>query len=341
MQLPGNGMGWKEFFKALKDEISRDQLTVVAGSVTYSGMLALFPFLLFLVSLASVVITPEQAEQLVEQLSRVAPGDVTRILGDRIRSITSSSQAGLLTFGALGALWAASGGVTTLVSALNTVYGVKEQRPFWKTRGLAIAMTLVSGVLAVVAALVAVVSPALAGAVGGPIGTAILWLRLPVAGLVMMLLWAILYYVLPDVEQSFKFITPGSVGGVVVWVVASWGFSEYVTHFGSYEATYGSLGGIIVMLLWMWISALVLLVGAEANAVIEHRSAEGKRVGAKSMADRGATGTKTEEERPAEPAGAFGRGLAAGRAEMRARGRAVAALAAVLAGVAWLRRREA
>ena len=103
----------------------------------------------------------------------------------------------------------------------------------------------------------------------------------------MMLLWALLYYVLPDVEQSFRFITPGSVLGVVLWVLASWGFSKYVSNFGSYDKTYGSLGGVIVLLLWMWISSLVLLVGAETNALIEHRSEEGKRQGAKRRTDVG------------------------------------------------------
>ncbi len=334
-------MSWKEFLVALKNEIVHDQITNVAGSVTYSGILALFPFLLFLVSLASVVVTPQQAQSLIDQLGQVAPGAVTQIIGDRIRSITSDSKTGLLTIGALTAIWAASSGVATLMSALNTVYGVEEQRPFWKTRGLAVLMTLVSGGLAVAAALVAIVSPIVADLVGGPLGTAISWLRFPVAGLVMMLLWAILYYVLPDVEQSFRFITPGSVAGVIVWVLASWGFSVYVSHFGSYEATYGSLGGIIVMLLWMWISSVVLLVGAEVNAVIEHKSEEGKRVGAKSLADTGSTGTKTEEQRPAEPAGAFQRGFRAGSAASSARGRAVGALGALVAAALWLRRRHA
>ena len=114
-----------------------------------------------------------------------------------------------------------------------------------------------------------------------------------------------------------------------------------MSNFGSYEATYGSLGGIIVMLLWMWISSLVLLVGAEVNAVVEHKSEEGKRVGAKSLSDSGATGTKTEERRPGEPAGAFQRGFRAGSAASSARGRALGALGALVAGALWLRRRRA
>ena len=333
-------MSWKEFFQALRVEMTRDNLTDWAGAVTYAGVMAVFPFLLFLVALASLVITPEQAEQIVQQLGTVAPGDVTAIVGDRIKAIAAESKGGLLTVGALVALWSASRGVSALQRALNTIYGVEEGRPFWKTSGLALGMTLVSGVLGIVAGLVAVASPALGNAVGGTLGTAIVWLRLPLAGFVMMLLWALLYYALPDVEQRFKFITPGSVIGVVLWVIASWGFSLYVSNFGNYDATYGSLGGIIVMLLWMYISSVVLLLGAESNAVIEHKSEEGKRAGAKRLADAGRTGSKTEELEPAEPAGSYGRGLVAGRFEAGAKARAAAGLAVLVGAAWWLRKRE-
>jgi membrane protein len=321
--------------------MNRDMVTDWAGAVTYSGVMALFPFLLFLLALASVIITPDQAESIVQQLGQVAPSNVTDILGDRIRAISQDSKTGLLTVGALVALWSASSGVTEVQRALNIIYGVKEGRPFWKARGIAVLMTLVAGVIALVAGVVAVAAGPIGDAIGGPIGTAMAWLRLPVAGLLMMLLWATMYYALPDVEQKFRFITPGSVMGVVLWVIASWGFSKYVANFGSYEATYGSIGGVIVMLLWMWISSLVLLFGAEANAVIEHKSEDGKRAGAKRLSDSGRSGTKTEEVQPTEPAGAFARGLDAGRAEVAARGRAFAGLAALVAGALWLRRREA
>jgi membrane protein len=287
MRLPGAGMSWKEFLVGLKDEISQDGITDLAATVTYYGILSLFPFLLMLVAVASVVITPDTAERIVQQLGQVAPGPATQILGDRIRQLGGQQNVALLGFGALAALWSASGGTSALITALNRCYDVKEQRPWWKVRLIAIFMTLVAAVLGLAAALVAVATAPLADVVGGPLGMAIGWLRLPVAGLVMMLLWALLYYVLPDVQQSFRFITPGSVLGVVLWVIASWGFSRYVSSFGSYDKTYGSLGGVIVLLLWMWISSLVLLVGAETNALIEHRSPEGKRQGAKLRGDTG------------------------------------------------------
>lgn len=287
MRFPGKGMSWKEFGVGLKKEITDDNVTDLAATVTYYGVLALFPFLLFLVALASVIITPQQAQELVQQLSEVAPPAVTQIVGDRIKQLGEGQNVGLLGFGALGALWAASGATLAVMRALNACYDVVEQRPFWKVRGIALLMTIVSSVLALAAALVAIAAAPVAEAVGGPVGTAITWLRLPVAGLVMMFLWAILYYALPDVQQSFKFITPGSVLGVLLWVAASWAFSRYVTSFGSYDKTYGSIAGVIVLLLWMWLSALVMLVGAEINAFLEHRSPEGKREGAKARDDTG------------------------------------------------------
>jgi membrane protein len=289
VRLPGAGMSWKEFLRGLKDEMSKDGVTDIAATVTYYGVLALFPFLLFLVALASLVIQPSDAQRLVDELASVAPGAVTQIVGDRIRQLGEQENTTLVGFGAVGAIWAASGGLMALMRALNTAYDVEEGRPFWKVRGIALLMTLVAGALALVAALVAIGAAPLADRVGGPLGFAIGWLRLPAAGLLMMFLWALLYWVLPDVEQRFKFITPGSVIGVVLWVLASWAFSKYVASFGSYDKTYGSLGGVIVLLLWMWISALVLLVGAEANALIEHRSPEGKREGAKRKSDKGLT----------------------------------------------------
>jgi len=335
VRLPGDGMSWREFGKGVYGEISRDNVTDLAATVTYYGVLSLFPFVLFLLALASLLITPEDAEKIVNQLAAVAPGPATQIIGDRIRELAQGQSVTLVGFGAVGALWAASGGVTAVIRALNVTYDVKEGRPFWKVRGLAVLMTIVAGVLGLAAALVAIGAGPLGDRIGGPLGTAMAWLRLPVAGLVMTFLWALMYWALPDVEQDFKFITPGSVVGVVLWVIASYGFSKYVAHFGGYDKTYGALGGVIVLLLWMWISSLVLLAGAEMNAFIEHRSPEGKREGAKRMADANAA-----PEARAEAAGE--RAPADARpAERPARLRGIAAIAAGFAAGVLLARREA
>lgn len=297
MVLPGKGMSWKEFFKALKDEWKGDNGSLAAGALTFFSVLALFPFLLFLVALAGLIIDPKQAEALVQEVGRVAPEVVTQIVGQRLHDLATSDNVGLLTVGGLGAVWAASSGVVKLMQVFNTAYDVRESRPFWKVRGIAILVTLATAVLTIIAALGMVALPAFAGKLGQPLGSVVLLLRWPVAGLLIMLVWAMLYYFLPDVEQEFKFITPGSVVGVIFWLVASWGFSLYVSNFGNYDATYGALGGVIVLLLWMWISAQVMLLGAEINAILEHRSPEGKSPGQKKSGRGGPAMTKSQKRR--------------------------------------------
>ncbi|MBF5045588.1 YihY/virulence factor BrkB family protein [Aggregicoccus sp. 17bor-14] len=297
MARPGKTMGWMKFFKTLKDEWGRDRVSNTAAALTFFSVLALFPFLLFLVSLAGIIIDPKQAEQLVQQLATVAPREATDIIAQRLRDLASSDSVGLLTVGGAGALWAASGGMVALMEALNIIYGVKETRPFWKVRGIALMCTLGGALIALLAALVAVATPAIAARLGEPLGSVVLYARLPVAGLLMMLLWAALYYLLPDVEQEFKFLTFGSIVGVALWVLASYGFSKYVANFGSYDANYGALGGVIVMLMWMWISGQVILLGAEINAVLEHKSPDGKSPGQHELGEGGPAATKTELEK--------------------------------------------
>ena len=244
----------------------------VAGSVTFFGVLALFPFLLFLVTLAGLVLQPQQIEQFIREIGNVAPADATRIIAQQIRDIHKSQSVGLLTLGFVGAIWSASGGVVSLMDALNGLHHVEDRRPFWKTRGLAILTTLGASAAILVAALVGVAAGPIAHAFGGPVARVVLWLRLPVAGLLIALVWAVLYQILPDVPRRFRFLTPGSVVAVAIWLIASWGFSFYVLHFGEYNKTYGAIGGAVVMLMWMWISAMVLLAGALINAVLEDLS---------------------------------------------------------------------
>lgn len=296
MRLPGKGMSWKEMFKALGAKYSADNVGDVAGNLTFSGILALFPFLLFLVALAGAVIGPQQLEGIVGRVSSVAPPAAAKIVADQLRAIVTGGSAGLLTVGALGALLSASGGMGALQRALNTVYDVKEGRPFWKARGVALLMTIVCAALALSAAVLAVAIQPVAASIGGPLAVVVRILAWPAAGFLMMLVWALLYWGLPDVEQEFKFITPGSIVGVLLWVAASVGFRFYVSNFGSYNATYGALGGVIVLLMWMWISSQIVLVGAEINAVIEHKSPEGKRPGAKKMEDKGTEPTREGAE---------------------------------------------
>lgn len=294
MRLPGKGMSWKTFGKRLKAEYKDDAINDRAAALTYFGVLALFPFILFLVALGGLFIDPTQIQSLVQQLATVAPQEAVSLIEGRLQSLAQSTSGGLLGLSIVGAIWAASNGVAALIRALNRMYDVEESRPGWKVRGLAILVTLFAAAFTLAATLVAVAAPAVANSIGGPVGTAVNWLRLPVAGLVVMFVWAVLFWALPDAKQRFKFLTPGAVVGVLIWVAASWGFSVYVRNFGSYDATYGALGGVIVMLLWMYISAQALLLGAEINSVIEHASEEGKAPGEKERGEGG------RERRPGE-----------------------------------------
>jgi membrane protein len=268
MRHLGRGFAWKRFFLDLKREVICDAVDDVAAALAFWGVLAVFPFLLFLVSLASTLAHPTMVNDLAVELNRVAPPQVAEILRARVDSLIASKSPGLLTFSALGSIWAGSGGVASLIRALNTAYGVRESRPFWKVRGLAIVTTIAGALLALVAAALVLVTPAVAGWLGEPVATLILWLRIPAAGLVVMILLAVVYHVLPDTEQRFQFLTPGAVVAVALWLAASLGLSAYVQNFGSFDVSYGALGGVIVLLLWMWLSGMAILLGAEINAIL-------------------------------------------------------------------------
>jgi len=266
--VPGRDIAWKDFFKKLIKELDHDAVDDVAATVTFYCVLSLFPFLLFVVGVLSKVVSWDTIEDIVHQVSQVMPREVTAIVSDRLTSLKTQPATGLLTFSFLGALWSASAGVASLIPALDRAYDVVETRPFWKRRLLALATTLGVGVVALVASLIAIAVPALSRWVGGPLGAALSWIRLPIAGAIVMVTWALLYMFLPNVKPRFQPVTPGSVVGVLLWVAASWGFSQYVQHFGSYEATYGALGGVAVLLLWMWVSAMALMLGAEINKIL-------------------------------------------------------------------------
>ena len=202
------------------------------------------------------------------------PPALSRIPSAQLAQLTSGPVTKVLMFSVLTALWSATAGVVSLMTALNTAYGVTERRPRWRIYGMALGLVLGGALVALLAGFVAVAAPALAARLGTPWTALVRWLRVPVVTLLMMILWATIYSVLPDARQKSKFITPGAVTGVLVWLSASLGFSFYLSHFSTLGFTYGALGGIIVLLLYMWICSLALMLGAELNAVLTRRSSE-------------------------------------------------------------------
>ncbi|WP_313054404.1 YihY/virulence factor BrkB family protein [Pseudomonas lopnurensis] len=286
--LDTRGLGVMTLFKRTFKEFSNDDMSTYASALAYRALFSLFPFLLFLMALLGFLHLPEFFAWLREQASLVLPP----VAMDQVNPVIDQLQdqkSGLLSIGILVALWTASVGVRSLMNAMNKAYGVEEGRPGWKLTLLSLVYTVGIAIMLLLAAGLMVMGPQLMGWLAEQVGLKDIvvllwnWLRWPIAVLLMMLVVAVLYYVAPDVEQDFRFITPGSALAVIVWIIASIGFGIYVQNFGNYDATYGSIGAIIVLLLYFYISAAVLLLGAELNAVIEHASDEGKDPGDKRL----------------------------------------------------------
>lgn len=259
--------------RAIKDFIDDDMLTY-AAALSYHILLALFPFVIFLLALLGTFGATDLFDRLLEQARIALPPDAYGMVARVINEIRGAPRGGLLSFSILFSLWAASGGIRSLMDALNVAYDVEETRPPWKRYPLSVVYTVGLAILVTVAAAATLVGPRtitwLAEHAGLSGAAALLWrlLRWPVIILVLLLAIAVIYKVAPNIDQPFRFVTPGAVTGIVVWFVATIGFSAYVDNFGNYGATYGSLGGMVVLLIYFFVSAAVLLLGAEINAVI-------------------------------------------------------------------------
>jgi membrane protein len=258
-------------------EFRDDNLTDWAGALTYYAVLSIFPALIVLVSILGLA-GESATNAILDNIKALGPGPAQDIISGAIKEIAASSSTAGVAFvlGLLGSLWSASGYVGAFSRASNQMYEIEEGRPFWKLRPLQIAMTLILLLLVAISAIAVVVSGPLASEVGkvfGLEGTAVTIFNIvkwPVIVVVLMTMLAILYYGAPNVRHpGFRWITPGGVFAVVLWILASLGFAFYVSNFSSYNATYGSLAGIIVFLIWLWISNIAVLLGAEMNAEVE------------------------------------------------------------------------
>ncbi len=279
-----------EVIKRTAKGFSEHDLSTYAAALAYRALFSIFPFILFLLALLGFLHLPDFFDWLRSQADLLLPPVAMEQVGPVIDQL-QDSQGGLMSFGILLALWTASIGVRSLMNAMNRVYAVEESRPSWKLVLLSVAYTVGLAVMLLLAAGFMTLGPQVMSWLASQIGmeqmlvTLWTWIRWPLAILLMMLAVALIYYATPDVEQDFRFITPGSVVAVIVWLAASIGFGIYVQNFGNYNATYGSIGAIIVLLLYFYISAAVLLLGAQLNATIEHASVEGKDVGDKQLED--------------------------------------------------------
>jgi membrane protein len=272
---------WRELGRRFWVELEEDAVIDCSAQLAFYFLFALFPFLFFLVTLAAYLpFAPEAVDTMVARLGPLMPADARRVVQGHLEALVTDSKPRLITLGLLVALWTASRGVDAFRRALNLAYDVPEYRPFWKTQVLAILMTVAGSLLIPTAFALFLL--------GGRLGewtaehlhvlnayhTVWTWLRWPfTAGLVMLVL-ALCYWRLPAVRHRYQFLSPGALLASVLWLLTTWGFTQYVEHFGRYNVTYGSIGGAVVLLLWLYLTGLIFIVGGEVNAVLEHAEAE-------------------------------------------------------------------
>src|SRR5690625_278804 len=271
-------MSWKFSITRSAKKFMRDQCTDLAATLTYYAVLSIFPALIALVSLLGVFGQGRTTtDALLNMVDNVAPPAATELFAGPIQNLVESPAAGFaLIAGLLGALWTGSAYVNAFGRAMNRIYGVSEGRPIWKLRPTMILVTVVILLLIAAVAMMLELTGPVARTIGDAVGlgeTAVaVWniARWPILAAIVVLVVALLYYATPNVRQPrFRWISPGALIGVVAWLLASLGLTFYVANFGSYNETYGSLGGVIVFLLWLWVTNLALLFGAEFDAETE------------------------------------------------------------------------
>ncbi len=296
-------IGWGELFKRTIRETIADDGLALAAQMAYYFFFALFPALLFLIALAGSIGTESLIDRIIPQLEGTVPPDVVRIVRDQLTQISQSGTGGILTFGALVALWSSSAALVAIINATNRAYDVTEARPWWKQRLTAILLTIGLALFILVSATLVVAGPELASWVASRVGlgAAFEWswkiLQWPVVFALIVTGFALVYYFAPNVEQEFIWLTPGSLLAALLWIAGSLGLRYYIVNFSSYNETYGAIGGVMVLLLWLYVSGLVLFVGAEMNAEIEHASPQGKEAGERVPGEHRA-GERATAERP-------------------------------------------
>ncbi|MEA2776356.1 MAG: rane protein [Acetobacteraceae bacterium] len=295
--------GWRDILVRSWGEVSENNIFLVAGGVTYAVLLALFPALAALVAIYGLLLDPAQVEQQVAALSNVLPRETTQMIGDELHKLVTASS-GSLSIGAgialVLALWSASRGMSGLITAFDIAYDQKETRSFFRLNLTAIVLTvlmLIGGT--VIIALVGVL-PAALQIIGLESSTKwlLLVLEWPLLIVVVMIGLAVLYRYAPDRHPPrWRWVSPGAIVATILWLIGSVGFTIYVTHFNSYDKTYGSLGGVVVMLTWLYLSAFVALFGAVINAQSERQTGADSTVGHdKPMGDRKANAADTVGE---------------------------------------------
>lgn len=277
------GLGWRELAKRVWAEVQEDNVFGRAAELSYYFLLALFPFLIFLTSVIGLILGSGTGTRhtFFQYLARIMPPSAFQLIDNTMYEVSESSGGGKLSFGILAALWAASNGLGAITESLNTAYDLKESRPWWKQRLTAIGLTVALSILIIGALILVVAGGRIAEWLAAhyglgpvfPIGWKII--QWPVVLACMTFAFALIYYLAPDFrEQAWQWLTPGAVIGVVLWLLVSLAFRVYLHYFNSYSATYGSLGAVIILMLWLYLTGAAVLIGGEVNSEIENAAAE-------------------------------------------------------------------
>ena len=285
-------ISWAEVLKRTARETIGDNCLGMAAQLAYYFFFALFPALLFLIALASYFPLEGMIDDMVRMLGGFVPPEALRIITDQIQKISQGEEGGLLTLGMLLALWTSSSAMTAVIDTLNAAYDIEESRAWWKVRLIAIGLTIGVALFILVSLALILIGPALAQRIADlmPFGMAFVWgwtiLQWPIVFVLASTGIALIYYFAPDADQDWVWLTPGSILATTLWLGASLGLKLYVANMGSYTETYGAIGAVMILLLWFYLSGIVILLGAEMNAVIEHASPAGKDPGEKVPGER-------------------------------------------------------
>ena len=316
MVIPGlRGMSLRHFFREMAKEIVDNRLTDVAAQLAYNAILALFPFLIFIVTILGFLPIKGVTEEILGVMHRMLPGDSASLIDGTVHGVVDAQHGRLLAISIVGSMWAASGGVQSFSTALNHTYRARETRSWIRVRAQSLLITIVGSVLLIVATTALLIGPQLVEKVSGWVGLGSLvatvwsWFRWPSTVVAMSCLLALMYWACPNVKQKFRFVTPGSVMAVPVWIGVSLLFNIYVTRLASFNRTYGALGAGVVLLIWIWISGFIVLIGGTMNAVIEGHSIDGAPASNQPERAKGAAAQVVAEKQGAaasgdQPAGA-------------------------------------
>ena len=330
------GLSFTELGKRVYAEVMDDDVLGRSAQLSYYFLLALFPALLFLTSLLGYLAGEDSQlrQGLFNYLAAVLPGDASKLVAQTVTDVTQSSGGGKLSFGILATFWAASNGMGAISESLNAAYDLKESRPWWKVRLTAVGLTLALTALIVTALVLVLYGGDIADAVSIKLGLgdvfATAWkvLQWPLVLIFVLLAFALIYYFGPDAhQQDWKWITPGAAIGVALWLLISFAFKAYLSYFNSYSATYGSLGAVIILMLWFYFTGTAILVGGEINSEIENEMAkqgapDAKEKGEKVPGQKETGGARVKEGRRGEARPVEGSRTAPTSSKLEARPRA-------------------